>query len=367
MKNQLTIATVIIAILCLSSCGLAKTKYADLQYEARENDNEEPNFLSDAYLFEIADRFGLMAHFAQVAYRNDLLELATSYDNKGMLTKETIDKDLRDRACDYLKSATDHNTYGMPYSETGRWSRWKGNPKHASVPCYNQHGLFYETYVYTTNDGVLQEAVIAFRGTENTGSEIWYDWSTNLAATFGFEPDQYEIAKNNLPDMITALKHQSPNIKIYATGHSLGGGLAQQAGYLSRDVLEVFTFNTTPITNWSSLALDGKVANKYPVIHRLYNGGEALGGIRSITTLFTSARYHRHDIGIQVKSKELIAGHSMTLLSCHLACLISNRSTVAKHDFTSKFIKHELLTPNGLCKGYVESQECKLIVVAEND
>lgn len=64
-------------------------------------------------------------------------------------------------------------------------------------------------------------------------------------------------------------------------------------------------------------------------------------GVRSATTLFTTARYGRHDIGIQVKSKELVAGHSMTLLSCHFACLIEENIKVAKHRFSANYIRSE--------------------------
>lgn len=224
-----------------------------------------PDPKKDKYLNELANRFGLMALFAHVAYRKDLPE------------KE------RETACEYIddkkdkeeKEDTNLLTDGMPYVDSpdkpDRWSRWRGSDEIKSTPCYNKKGLFYETYVYPST-GTIQEAVIAFRGTENYGTQIWYDWKTNLENFFGFEPEQYKIAFENIPDVIRALKHNNKGIKIYATGHSLGGGLAQQAGYLSRDIEEVFTFNTNPVTNWTNLSLKKKVKNAYPIIHRIYHG-----------------------------------------------------------------------------------------------
>lgn len=359
MNKKFGVTFSIALILLISSCGVIRTKYADWNYEALGNDMSTPDFGDDKYIYELADRFGLMALFSDVAYRDDLLS-----KNK----PDTKTGTPEDETCDYLSPGTPNSTYGMPYMRstdlsipTGRWSRWRGSIKAKSEPCYNKQGLFYETYVYE-HDNVIQEAVIAFRGTENNGSQFWHDWRTNLASTFGFEPQQYKIASENIPKVIIALKSENPSVQIYATGHSLGGGLAQQAGYLSKDIKEVFTFNTSPVTNWTSLTLRGAVDNSYPIIHRVYNGGEVLGGIRSITTLFTKARYGRHDIGIQVKPKQLIAGHSMTLLSCHLSCLIESSNELARHYLSPDYIRKELMAETGICAGYVDVGKCELNV-----
>lgn len=368
MRKTIVGTTLACLLVLASSCGAIRTKYADLTYDSNGNDDSTPDFRDDRFLYEIADQFGLMAHFSHVAYRDDLLTKEKEYTATGEIESEKVMEENFESACDYLKPGTPLPDYGMPYLSSsdasgtdGQWSRWRGNKEVESEPCYNKKGLFYETYVYTTNDEI-QEAVIAFRGTENNGDQFWHDWRSNLASFFGFEPEQYKIASETIPKVIQALKQANPNVTIYATGHSLGGGLAQQAGYLSKDIREVFTFNTSPVTNWTSLALDGNVKNKYPIIHRMYNGGEVLGGIRSVTTLFTEARYGRHDIGVQVKPKKLIAGHSMTLLSCHLACLIENSGTVAQHNYTPAFIRNELITEDGVCTGYVDLGKCDLSV-----
>lgn len=389
MKNNIIIAAIIFVSIFIGSCGALKTKYADLTYEEKKKDNKlndksDHDFQKDLFAYELADRFGLMAHFADVVYRDDLIEKKQIYSEKRKLTNVILIKDKTDLACEYLKPDIEAAIEGMPFitaadgSVAGRWVRWKGNKNVESEPCFDKQGLFYETYVFPSQ-GPIEEAVIAFRGTENRGKQFWYDWTTNISNLFGFEPKQYEIAAEKIPKVIKALKEGNKHIKIYATGHSLGGGLAQQAGYLSKDIKEVFTFNTSPVTNWTNLALRGDVGNAYPIIHRIYNGGEALGGIRSITTLFNNTRYGRHDIGIQVGPKELVAGHSMRLLKCHLACLIEQRgedgndnpSINAEHYFSTTYIRNELIPSmfnkqsrtydkDKDCNGYVFQGDCEL-------
>ena len=368
MSRKSAFSIFLIFVIFLSSCGVVRTKYASLQYASRSNDTGNPDFRDDVYLYELADRFGLMAHFAQVVYRDDLVTKSKEYADSGELKSVRVLGDDMGSACNYLSPNVALPTYGMPYImpadesyREGMWSRWRGSDAVESEPCYNKQGLFFETYVYVS-EGLLREAVIAYRGTENNGSQFWHDWRSNLASVFGFEPEQYKIAADKLPRIIEALKAENPEVQIYATGHSLGGGLAQQAGYLSKDIKEVFTFNTSPVTNWTSLALKGKVQNAYPIFHRIYNGGEVLGGIRSVTTSFTKARYGRHDIGIQVKPKKPIAGHSMTLLSCHFACLIENSDKVAQHNFTPEYIRRELMAEGGVCGGYVDFDRCELSI-----
>ena len=371
MRSLTHVTIFVFLTLLISSCGALKVKYADWRYSDLKNDQGQADFKDDKYLFELADRFGLMALFANVAYRDDLVKKDKQYGNTGVLKHEKIIQDSLEQACIYLNSGEELPTYGMPSNlprnadnSGGNWSRWRGSNNIESEPCYNKKGLYYETYIYTQNKKI-EEAVIAFRGTENGGSQFWYDWKTNITNFFGFEPQQYKIASKNIPILIKALKSENPNIKIYTTGHSLGGGLAQQAGYQSKDINEVFTFNTSPVTNWSNLTLDGKVKNRYPIIHRIYNGGEVLGGIRSVSTLFTNARYGRHDIGVQIQPKQLLAGHSMTLLSCHLSCLIQDSGQPAQHGLSPNYIQTKLMNDNGICAGYVALGKCDLASQSE--
>ena len=205
------------------------------------NDTAKVDFERDDFLADMAYRYALMALFAEMVYRAEL-------------AKEVRD----DQGCSYLNRAWPGDArHGMP-RQAGPipgWERWTAISD-SGPPCWDKKGLFYETYVYRDNTGTIQEAVIAFRGTENRKGATTWDWTTNLAVAFGVEPAQYKTARAHIPALIKRLKHPkdgNPQVRIYAVGHFLGGGLAQQAGYLSKDIKEVYTFNTTPVTNWLSL------------------------------------------------------------------------------------------------------------------
>lgn len=174
------------------------------------------------------------------------------------------------------------------------------------------------------------------------------DWGSNLVSALGFEPAEYKLARENLLPLILALKNANRNgsrLNIYAVGHSLGGGLAQQAGYLSKDIDEVFTFNMSPVTNWSYLRMKGKVGNAHPIIHRIYHGGEFLEQARFVSTSFTQARYGRHDIELQFEPRSEFSGHSMNIIACHFAALILARrgGVEADHHYSLEFINSTVL------------------------
>jgi hypothetical protein len=308
-----------------------------MTYEANrklgKNDVTEKQFEDDEFLIDMANRYGLMALFAETVYRGEL------------------HKNVRDEmGCKYLEPGWEGDgQYGMPKvpGSASGWERWipmvSGEP-----PCINdKNGLYYETYVYRGGDGSIQEAVIAFRGTENRLGQTASDWRSNLSAAFGIEPAQYRTAREHLPALITRLTtttEGNPNIKIFAVGHSLGGGLAQQAGYLSSDIKEVFTFNTSPVTNWTRLRREGLVKQGYPIIHRLYHGGEALEAPRFVATSATSARYGRHDVGVQFGRRKFAEGHSMKILACNFGRILSKKKIASgSHNYPTAYIDLRVL------------------------
>lgn len=328
-----------IALSCLlvvfSGCGAILIRDAtDKKYDRREdgtgNDVTLPELKDDRFLLTAADRFGLMALFAETVYRRELENL-----------------DERDKyTCRYLTGGTKAEAeYGMPKGLIGSWSRWRAeNVPGDEAPCLNKDGLQYETYVYSVDSGKPIEAVIAFRGTENHPSQRWLDWSTSFAAAFGFEPKQYAEAQPRILNLIKRLQEANSDVRIYATGHSLGGGLAQQAGYLSKSVLEVFTFNTSPVTNWTFLRKKNLVEQGFPIIHRVYHGGEFLEIPRFAATMATDPRYGRHDVGVQFWNRNSAKGHSMKVLACNFASLIRDSELVtAEHNYYSQFIKDEVV------------------------
>lgn len=339
-KNSIWKVFCIFFLVSAAGCGAVLTAEADRNvYDAPlgSNDITKRAFEDDKFIVEMANRYGLMALFAETVYRAEL------------------DEAVRDQlGCMYLVPGWQGNAqFGMPKvaGAVSGWERWIPTDS-GEAPCLNdQSGLFYETYVNRDANGAIREAVIAFRGTENRPGQVRSDWTSNLAAAFGFEPAQYKVARDHVPGVILRLIKAaggSDKIKIYAVGHSLGGGLAQQAGYLSNDILEVFTFNTTPVTNWTYLRHIGLVRQGYPIIHRIYHGGEALETPRFIATTATKARYGRHDIGIQFDNRSYIKGHSMKILACNFGIILSKTQTGnGSHDYPNEYIFNHVLKATG--------------------
>lgn len=324
----------------LSGCGAVKTWHAS----SAQFDTEKPETLKLAdqdEMTHLAWRFGLMALFAKVVYRDDLGK------NPG-----------KGQGCSYLDMpgrTQQPPAYGMPHDANGSWKRWDEVIDANSPPCMDDGGLYYETYLHTSKDGTLNEAVIAFRGTENSRSQIVSDWSTNFAAALGFQPSQYRLAAAAMPGLIKALTAQfkakgNRPVRIYAVGHSLGGGLAQQLAYMSEHVKAAVTFNTSPVTNWSALRLTGLVRKDYPTIYRFEHGGEFLGLPRAIATAFTSPRFGRYDFGLQIDKRSLIRGHAMGIFACRFAQLVVNapdeapyNAAVADHHYPKSYARQILV------------------------
>ena len=334
MKPQCTSRTsrslvlaVVLGACAVSACGLLLTPIASLRPYGRETVENQRKW-NDASVRAMADDFGVMALFATIVYRPDLR------GNGG---------------CAYLESESGNDDfYGMPVSDEGkgRWLRWKGSNACVDDPA---RGLFYETYVFQPGNGKPEEAVIAFRGTENTRDQFVHDWRTNLAALFGIEPAQYELARKTLPAVISGLRSANPDIVIHAVGHSLGGGLAQQAGYMFPEIARVVTFNTSPVTNWTKLKFDGAVRDRYPLIYRIYHGGEILEKVRFVTTSLTSTRYNRYDLSLQFAQKSPVCGHSMDIIACGLAEVLADVPGAgdAGHHYGRTYIRQTVL--GGLC------------------
>jgi len=302
---KLIMPLVILLTISLTGCGPLVTFVADFSMFDKKNDMQGHPLAEDEFAKSIAKKFGLMALFSETAYRRNV--------TKGQ------------------KACNSEDPFGMPLPEDEngpRWSRYRAAGEVKA--CVNEAGLFYETYVYGVN-GQYTEAVIAFRGTED-----WEDWPANLSAAFGFQPKQYKLARGYVPRLIESLTDANAGIKIYAVGHSLGGGLAQQAGYLSKGISEVITFNPSPVTNWSYLRMGGDVENNYPIIYRVFHNGEILEKVRFISTSFTKTRYGRYDIGIQLTAKSSIKGHSMSIFACSFAGLIALDESGADHHYSSK-------------------------------
>jgi hypothetical protein len=132
-----------------------------------------------------------------------------------------------------------------------------------------------------------EEVVIAFRGTDK---EDRGDWASNLRLLV-FRPlfDQYDQVEKVIANAVDRIEHAGCQPRhIIATGHSLGGGLAQQAAFAEPRIDYVYAFNPSPIAGFFNVAADQRMRNVETLgIDRIYEAGEVL----SLTRYLSSAVY----------------------------------------------------------------------------
>jgi len=256
-----------------------------------------------------------MAYLANVVYHRHETKASTAVRSEA-------------KACLRGQPLSTHPLEDPKAGSNGGWARMPG-----AAFCAAEEGLFYDTFIREPGAGFgpahpVQVAIV-FRGTENTLDQAGHDWPDNLMIAFGVPPRQYTIAIERLRATMQALVqlkalHMASNqrVEIYAVGHSLGGGLAQQAAYLHKEIDAVFAFNTSAVTNWTQLLLwdDGvHIQNHDPIVYRVQQQGEFLAYLRFVTTRASSSMVGRTDIEFNFGPPAAFAGHSMAPLVCHLA------------------------------------------------
>jgi hypothetical protein len=174
--------------------------------------------------------------------------------------------------------------------------------------------------------------VVAFGGTVFTSGK---DWKSNLRWFRPKHKDEYtEIVERFGPDFVKAFAGRAKrhgmagaqDMKIYATGHSLGGGLAQQFAYALPPcpavprVSEVYAFDPSPVTGYYSVDRATREANSIGLqIEWIYERGEVLAVLRSFTSLiFKPSSVNPEIRGARFSlfySWNVIAGHSIAELA----------------------------------------------------
>lgn len=321
------------AYFCLAGCGAVITPVA---YFIHKDKIEEPVIGQDPFIRDVASRFGFMALLSEMVYYRDASDTGSPCDHSA-------------------RSDNDMNLSVLgSHSGEGKWVRAR-NSADVKFCLDDASGVFYETFLYSLPNKGIREAVIVFRGTEGLSLR---DWSANLSAVTGVEPRQYRKALTELTKVMAEFGSEKyENTSIHAAGHSLGGGLAQQAGYRFRNIETVYVFNSSPVTNWSWMAIKGDIEENWPVIYRINHTGEALGPIRNAATAFTTTRFNRHDIGVQLQSKSRIRGHAIDVFACGLAKIIVDSNLNANaHYYNLENAKH-LLLKEEICAEYRDSHD----------
>ncbi len=145
--------------------------------------------------------------------------------------------------------------------------------------CGALEGLQY--MIWTHGKGVCDEIVIAFRGTDFKSED---DWKSNLRwlrRGLG-EYDQYEQVQEHIKRIVTTRMmaqacYRRGQTKLTAVGHSLGGGLAQNAAYVDARIQRVYAFDPSFVTGYYDVHTQAQSAVlKKLEIDRVYEHGEIL-------------------------------------------------------------------------------------------
>jgi hypothetical protein len=182
----------------------------------------------------------------------------------------------------------------LPPLTSAGWTQWKTFPDEELLKKIKNSHLRVQVWEQAEPPAVA----VAFGGTVFDNRA---DWRANLRwFLLGRKGDEYtEVVQTFAPAFDLELKRRAlgmnaarlSRLELYSTGHSLGGGLAQQFGYslpLDRikPVKQVYAFDPSPVTGFFSVERKLRIENKKGLlIDRIYERGEILALLRSLTSL----------------------------------------------------------------------------------
>ncbi len=212
----------------------------------------------------------------------------------------------------------------------GRWEPMRAPLTFPSCPKGKRatEGLVYD--VWQRKEAGLDDVsvVVSFRGTD---SDQAGDWSSNFRAVTHTKStwDQYDQVRDLAPRLIELIESNvEGSYTLIATGHSLGGGLAQHFAYTcgvndeSKNVAAVVAFNSSPVTgatHWNEYGR--RKAGSGLVIYRVYEKGEILANFRWLVRKAIGRR-HRNPRIVEVRFNLVPGGmfseHKMASLAAKL-------------------------------------------------
>jgi hypothetical protein len=175
------------------------------------------------------------------------------------------------------------------------WTLWPDFPDPKLLKKISKFHLRVEVWSNASRNAVA----VAFGGTVFTNIK---DWDANLRWFIPHHKDQYTLVVKTFGcDFVNDYRQRSARSEfaflrhadIFSTGHSLGGGLAQQFAYSLPEnadvprVKKVFAFDPSPVTGFYSVHKGLRDYDKQTLaIDRIYERGEILAYLRSLTNYF---------------------------------------------------------------------------------
>lgn len=222
------------------------------------------------------------------------------------------------------------STDPLPPLTAAGWERWPSFPGEALL---NQiHASHLRVQVWERQDPPA--VAVTFGGTVFDNDA---DWRANLRWFIPGKRDEYsDVVQKFAPAFDLELKRRARDmdparlakIELYSTGHSLGGGLAQQFAYslpldCIKRVRQVYAFDPSPVTGFFSVARLLRTENKRGLlIDRIYERGEILALLRSLTSLlYKPSRINAAIRGVRYKlfrAWNPVAAHSIIELAMKL-------------------------------------------------
>jgi dienelactone hydrolase len=181
--------------------------------------------------------------------------------------------------------------------------------------------------------GAVQDDIaVVFRGTSNAPD--WVHGNLWWFTRFVLPDNQYARAGRHMQAILAQAAEQAKREgkqppRVFTTGHSLGGGLAQHALYRHRhQVLQAVVFAPSPVTGFAvtdateenmSCSCSAELSGE-PRILRVYESGEALSDFRLPHKIFFGPHPYIHEVRFSFKGGiDQINAHNMRDLARNLA------------------------------------------------
>lgn len=179
------------------------------------------------------------------------------------------------------KAGPGHENEPQPSPVAG-WT-WLESPEPLPTPRWRYRFSGFGCQVWCKQPaGAAAVALIVFRGTDR---KQLGDWFANFRWITRFIPlteDQYEQTQRLVPEVVKRIRAKfGEETTIVAAGHSLGGGLAQQAAYAADHIKLVYAFDPSTVTGYYDIPREARRLRCLNLrIYRVYEYGEILEYLR---------------------------------------------------------------------------------------